>query len=161
MIKVIITSARVSPGYNNAAAVQLGQDHQFAKFRIGNKVYDKNADGNSRWINYTVKAFGPLVDRVDRMKLTSGSHINLVGRLDEDTWQTENGETRTSPVIYLEDIEYCYVPKEPGNGTSAGNQAPTQNSHPSPGQPQQQSKQTAQAAPATQRLAEAPAPLPG
>ena len=120
MIKVIITSARVSAGYNGGEAISfLGDNNSFAKFRIGVKVYDKNAEGNNRWLNYRVKAFGPIAERVGRMKLTAGSHINMTGRLDEDSWtDKETGESRTAPVIYLEEIEYCFLPKETASGDS-------------------------------------------
>lgn len=121
MIKVFITSARVSAGYNGGEAVTFsGDNNSFAKFRIGVKIYDKNAEGNNRWLNYNVKAFGPIAERVGRMKLAAGSHINVVGRFDEDSWtDKETGESRTAPVIYLEEIEYCFLPRETANDSGA------------------------------------------
>ena len=108
MFNAIITNAVVSRGYDNNPAVQYSDKGDFARFRFGKKVYDSRAEGNYRWVNMTVKAFGPMVDRIQKMQLKEGSYINLMGRLDEDTWQDKTtGENRSAMVLILDDIEYA------------------------------------------------------
>ena len=105
MFNAIITNAVVSKGYDNNTAVQYSEKGDFARFRFGKKVYDSRADGNYRWVNMTVKAFGGIVERIQRMQLKDGSYINMMGRLDEDTWTDKaSGETRSAMVLILDDI---------------------------------------------------------
>ena len=56
-------------------------------FRIGKKVYDTRAENNTRWVNLSVKAFGPVCERIKKMQLKESSFINILGRLDEDVWE--------------------------------------------------------------------------
>ena len=108
MFNAIITNAVVSRGYDNTPAVQFSEKGDFARFRFGKKVYDSRADGNYRWVNMTVKAFGGIVERIQRMQLKDGSYINMMGRLDEDTWTDKtSGETRSAMVLILDDIEFA------------------------------------------------------
>ena len=54
-----------------------------------------------------MKAFGPLCQRLEKMKLKEGSFINLSGRLDEDTWEDkQTGGKHSAMVIVLDEIEY-------------------------------------------------------
>ena len=53
------------------------------------------------------------------MQLKEGSYVNLIGRLDEDSWEDKDTkETRKMMVIILDDIEYAS-----GGGKSKENQA--------------------------------------
>ena len=107
MFNAIITNAVVSRGYDNTPAVQYSEKGS-ARFRFGKKVYDSRAEGNYRWVNMTVKAFGSLVERIQKMQLKEGSFINLMGRLDEDSWTDKNtGENRSAMVLILDEIEYA------------------------------------------------------
>lgn len=75
------------------------------------------AENNHRWLNFTVKAFGDMCERVKRMKLKEGSYINIIARYDEETWETKDThETRTGVVLYLDEIEYA----SSGNGQKNG-----------------------------------------
>ena len=118
MLKLIITEAVVSKGYNDDPAVRYFSSNsenagQVANFRIGKRVYDSKAEKNHRWLNFTVKAFGDMCERVKRMKLNDGSYINIIARYDEETWETKDThETRTGVVLYLDEIEYA----SSGNG---------------------------------------------
>lgn len=131
MIKILITDAVVSRGYDGAPAIRFfeGQGSPpFASFRIGKRVYDSRADNKYRWINLTVKAFGDLCERIKKMKLKEGSYITLLGRYDVDTWidKTTN-EERSDPIVILDDIEYSYSgngQKAQGGGKSDGKPAP-------------------------------------
>ena len=107
MIKTIITGAVISQGYDNAPALKFSEKGDAVRFRIGEKVYDPKEEGNHRWINLPVKAFGNLCDRVKKMKLQAGSAVNLLGRLDEDAWTDKGGEPHRTMVIVLDEIEYA------------------------------------------------------
>lgn len=109
MLKVFATDVIVSKGYENQDAVRFTEDGSGVRFRIGKKVYDKNAENNQRWINFSVKGFGPVVERIKKMQLKEDSFIHIYGRLDEETWVVDQttGATKTQTVIVLEDIDYA------------------------------------------------------
>ena len=109
MLKVFATDVIVSKGYENQDAVRFTEDGSGVRFRIGKKVYDKNAENSQRWINFSVKGFGPVVERVKKMQLKEGSFIHIFGKLDEETWVVDQttGATKTQTVIVLEDIDYA------------------------------------------------------
>ena len=77
MLKVIATQVVISKGYDNKPAISITRTNESlaVRFRIGKKVYDPKADGNSRWLNYSVKGFGPIVDRIEKMQLKEGDHV--------------------------------------------------------------------------------------
>ena len=109
MIKMIITGAVVSKGANDGPAVKFSGKGDFVRFRIGYKIYDTRAENNHRWINLTVKAFGDLCDRINKMDLKAGSYISLSGRYDEDVWEDEKTKAKKSmPVIILDEVEFCF-----------------------------------------------------
>lgn len=115
MLKLIVTDAGVSKGYKDNPALRFseGEGSAIVRFRIGKKVYDSRCEGNNRWINLNVKAFGDVCERIRRMKLKEGSFVNIIGRYDEESWTDKNtGELRTAPVLIVDEIEYCYS----GNG---------------------------------------------
>ena len=77
-------------------------------FKIGCKVYDKRADKETRWVNFNVNAFDDLAERVRRMNLKEGSHINVMGNFDMKPWvNRETGEITTWPTIRAVNIEYA------------------------------------------------------
>lgn len=122
MLKVFATQVVVSKGYDNAPALKFSENGDSVRFRIGKKVYDPHAENNSRWINLSVKAFSGVCERIKKMQLKEGSYINLIGRLDEDSWTDQNtGESKSMMVIILDDIEYAS-----GGGKSKENQASDQ-----------------------------------
>ena len=127
MFKVIATEAVVSKGYENAPALKFGEKGDSVRFRVGWKVYDARAENKNRWVNISVKAFGPLCERIRRMKLKECSRISFIGRLDEDRWTDEKtGELKSSMVVILEDIEYVSGGgKKEGNGDHAGDDGGT------------------------------------
>lgn len=121
MLKFIATGVSVSKGANNTPALKFSEKGDFVRFRIGAKVYDARSAKNHRWVNLTVKAFGPLCERIRKMDLKEGSHINLSGRYDEDVWEDEANTKKTMPVIILDEIEYCFSgsSKNAGDGQKA------------------------------------------
>ena len=123
MLKMIVTSAVVSKGYNENPAIRFFEGEkgfQSVSFRIGQKIYDSRAENNHRWINLTVKGFGEICERIKKMKLKEGSYINLIARYDEDSWEDrETGATRTAPVLILDEIEYSSSGGGQKNGKNA------------------------------------------
>jgi len=131
MLKVFATQVNVSKGFENNPAVNFSKNGEMTsvRFRIGMRVYDSKAKDNTRWLNYAVKGFGPICNRIEKMKLKEGALINLVGRLDEDSWEDKNThEKKSMPVIIVEDIEFASgggkaKENEQASGTGTGNQS--------------------------------------
>ena len=125
MLKLTATNAIVSKGYNDAPAIQVSETGSAARFRIGVRVYDKQAEGNFRYVNLTVKAFGNLVKKIGDMQIKAGSVVNLIGRLDEDSWTDQKtGETKKVFVLILDDVEYSAgKPSDESHGASAGSRS--------------------------------------
>ena len=122
MLKVFSTNVVISKGYDNNPALKFhnGENGRSVRFRIGMKVYDSSAENNHRWVNINVKAFNGMCDRIEKMKLDEGSYINLVGKLDEETWTDGEGKPRSAMVIILDDIEYAGAGK-PKDSAANGN----------------------------------------
>lgn len=115
MFKVIVTEAVISKGYDGANALRYGENNESVRFRIGKKVYDSRQESNYRWINIGVKAFGNNCERIKKMQLKEGSYINLIGRYDEDQWETNEGVKKTAAVIIMDEIEYCFNGNQKNN----------------------------------------------
>ena len=107
MHKTIITSAVISKGFGSNPAIWFSESGKCARFKVGCKIFDKQAENNTRWINFSIKAFGPMAERISKMGLKEGSYVNLSGRPDEDVWD-DKGTTKRQPIIVLEEIEYCF-----------------------------------------------------
>lgn len=133
MFKVIATNVVISKGYDGAPALKFSENGDSVRFRIGKKVYDPNAENNSRWINMPAKAFGKVCEHVKNMKLKEGSFINLIGRLDEDSWTDKTtNEKKSIMVIILDDVEYTG-----GGGKTKEGQMPNPSTAPADDTPQQ------------------------
>lgn len=108
MFKVIATDVVISKGYDGAPALRFAESGESVRFRIGKKVYDTRAENNTRWMNISVKAFGPVCERIKKMQLKESSFINILGRLDEDIWEDSvTHEKKSAMVIILDEIEFC------------------------------------------------------
>ena len=108
MFKVIATEVVVSKGFEGAPALRFSENGDSVRFRIGKKVYDTRAENNHRWVNLSVKAFGPLCERIKKMQLKEGSFVNILGRLDEDVREdAATHERKSAMVVILDEIEYC------------------------------------------------------
>ncbi len=121
MNKAIITNAVVSKGYDGADALKFTQNegvYTSVQFKIGYRVYDSRAKDKHRYVNFAIKAFGSVCERIVKMQLKEGSYVNIFGRLDEDRWE-DNGQKLSRTVIILEDIEFS----SNGSGKSGGNGA--------------------------------------
>lgn len=69
MFKVIATDVVISKGYDGAPALKFSENGESVRFRIGKKVYDTRAENNTRWVNLSAKAFGPVCERIKRCSL--------------------------------------------------------------------------------------------
>lgn len=142
MIKMVVTKAVISKGYDGAAALRFAENAETpaVRFRIGVMVYDKRAENERRFVNINVKAFGYLADRVRNMKLDAGSYVNITGRYDEETWEDQaNHAKKSAPVLIADEIEFGGNGKQNGegnggngNGYGAPNGASAANGHGSP-----------------------------
>lgn len=131
MFKVFATDVIVSKGYENQGAVRFSDGDKVVRFRIGKKVYDKNAENNTRWFNVSVKGFAPIVERVKKMQLKEGSLIHISGTLDEESWLDQaSNTTKTQTVIILDDISYAS-----GGGSKKEGQNQQQNGSATPAAP--------------------------
>ena len=108
MFKVFATDVVISRGYDGAPAFKFSERGDSVRFRVGKKVYDTHAKDNYRWVNLSVKAFGPQCERIRKMQLRDGSFVNILGRLDEDTWEdSTTREKKSAMVVILDEIEFC------------------------------------------------------
>ena len=152
MFKTFATNVVVSKGYEGAEALRFSENGESVRFRIGQKVYDSRVEGNYRWLNISVKAFGAICERIKKMKLKEGSFVNLTARMDEEKWTDEKTQKEKSQhVLIVEDIEYAYVGKSGENPNAGQNQPQGQN----PQGSQYQQAAPAGAAPADQGQAPA------
>ena len=127
MFKTFATNVVVSKGYEGAAALRFSENGESVRFRIGQKVYDSRVEGNYRWLNISVKAFGTVCERIKKMKLKEGSFVNLTARLDEEKWIDDEKKEKSQHVLIVEDIEYAYVGKSGENQNAGQNQSQGQN----------------------------------
>ena len=138
MLKVFATDVVISKGFDGAPALKFSETGESVRFRFGKKVYDTHAENNTRWVNMTVKAFGPVCERIKKMKLKEGSFVNLTGRLDEDSWVDQNtNETKSMMVIILDEIEYADGGGKPKDSQQASSGQEQAQSGAEPGSAQQ------------------------
>jgi single-strand DNA-binding protein len=144
MFNFVATNAIISKGYNGEDAIKFSRTDDkitLARFKCGVSVYDSKSDDNKRWINFTVKAFNNVAKRVESMKLHEGSHVNLSGRVEQESYTGQDGKTLKNFVFYAEDVEYASYTekKEQSNAPRTQQPAPQQPSY----QPVQQGYQAA------------------
>jgi len=118
---LLLTDVFVNKGFNDNPAIKFADSGKAAFFQVSERVYDKKAENEHRYINYDIKVFDSLIDRIKKMGLKEGSRVHLVGRMDEETWQEDGtNKTRRKKVVILENIDYGYLPKDNGNGNGNG-----------------------------------------
>ena len=123
MMKIFISDAVVSKGYDGAPAIRFFNSEnggEFAVFQVGNRKYDSREENNHRWVNLKIKAFGEICERIKKMKLKEGSVVTIFGDYDEERWtDKESKEKRSRPVINLDDIQYSYSGRARKKGRTA------------------------------------------
>ena len=142
MMKIFISDAVVSKGYDGAPAIRFFNSEnggEFAVFQVGNRKYDSREENNHRWVNLKIKAFGEICERIKKMKLKEGSVVTIFGDYDEERWtDKESKEKRSSP----DAIQYSYSGSGQKKGQNGGAQDGT-------GQGTQQDYPTGQSQPSS------------
>jgi single-stranded DNA-binding protein len=139
MNKMFVTKAVISKGFEGAPALRFSTTGETpsVRFRVGMKVYDKRAESKYRYVNISVKAFGYLVERIQKMNLDAGACVNIIGRYDEDVWEDKTThEEKSAPVLIADEIEFSSNPGANGGkkdeGETAGNGDSGQAAAPAP-----------------------------
>ena len=86
MLRFTATNAVISRGFDNKSAVKFSEDGSVVRFRIGERVYDKNAENNARWVNINIKAFGNVAERI----------LSSPGRRSRRPWRGRRRSRRTA-----------------------------------------------------------------
>ncbi len=106
MVKVFGANAIVGKnGSDDENPVQEFSEGKIASIRVGYTVFDPTMEGEKRWVNVTLKAFGTMAERLKNMKLRRGSNVCFSGELDISEWE-KDGVKKSAPVIVLADIRY-------------------------------------------------------
>jgi len=122
MFKTFVTPARISGGFKGEPAIRFSDNKNAANFRVGYRVYDKNAKDNHRYINLTVKAFGSVCERIEKMQLKQGSNVTILGRIDEEKWtDKESGQECSRIIIIADEVEFTSYDGAKTNGNGNGN----------------------------------------
>lgn len=84
MNTIMICGVKVMPSAKDQPAVSFGKTDKgtTATFRVAEEVYDPAYESKRRLNNYFIEARGDMAERVNKMKLKSGSRVNLTCRMD-------------------------------------------------------------------------------
>lgn len=72
MMKIFISDAVVSKGYDGAPAIRFFNSEnggEFAVFQVGNRKYDSREENNHRWVNLKIKGNTGTENCVQKMSL--------------------------------------------------------------------------------------------
>ena len=120
MFTFTATNAIISKDYNGGDAIKIsrGEKATMVRFKCGVTVYDSRCENNRRWINFTVKGFDSVASRIEAMKLHEGSHINLFGHIEQESYTRDDGQEVKAFVFYADNVEYASysAEKKPQNG---------------------------------------------
>lgn len=92
---------------------------KIAKFRIAVRRDYKNQNGEYDTDFFSVSAFGNSAEFLEKY-FSKGQEILITGHLQNNQWETENGEKRTATNIIVENVEFCGS-KSQQNNDSNGN----------------------------------------
>ena len=112
---VTITRAIVCNGFNGESAIRFSKTaagEKTCQFKVGEEVYDSRAENKKRYINWRVRAYGSVAERIEKMKLSPMGRINLIGRLDMYSFTDENDKKHEQMYIIINELEYASPPKE-------------------------------------------------
>lgn len=79
---------------------------KIAKFRIAVRRDYKNQNGEYDTDFFNVSAFGNSAEFLEKY-FSKGQEILIIGHLQNNQWETENGEKRTMTNIIVESVEFC------------------------------------------------------
>lgn len=106
-----LSNVYVSKGFEENPAVRYAEkdgEVVVASFGLSGSVYDKKAENNKKYINFTgCKAFGKMAQRIQKMKVDSGANVNVSGHFDSESWEDkETNKKRTALTFIIDNIEY-------------------------------------------------------
>ena len=108
MNKLIVTTATVQRGYQDAPAIKyFGEENSCAEFTASEPYFDPKAEKHTSWNNWSVKAFRSMCDKIKKMGLKEGSRITFCGSVRTEKWRSKDGDSRQRFYVMLEDIEYA------------------------------------------------------
>ena len=84
----------------------LGNDKKVANFSVAVRRDYKNANGEYESDFFNCSAFGNTAVFLSNY-FKKGSEILIIGHLQNNQWETESGEKRTSTNIIVENVEFC------------------------------------------------------
>jgi len=84
----------------------IGNDKKVANFSIAVRRDYKNQSGEYETDFFNCSAFGNTADFLSKF-FSRGSQILLIGHLQNNQWETDNGEKRTATNVIVESIEFC------------------------------------------------------
>ena len=141
MKKVILTNARISKPFGEGKPViNVNEAGTFAYFNIGvaEPIVEAGSVTKTEYINFKVKVRDPhLVGRLQKMKLSAGSTVNVTGELTVERYTARDGqEVKNQDVFWLESIEYAGI-KQSSDAAPAkqGTTAPASRPQPAPTAP--------------------------
>ena len=111
---ITITKAIICNGFEGESAIRFSKTaagEKTCQFKVGEEVYDSRAENKKRYINWRVRAYGSVAERIEKMKLSPMSRINLIGRLDIYLFTDENDKKHEQVYIIINELEYASPPK--------------------------------------------------
>ena len=84
----------------------LGNDKKVANFSIAVRRDYKNQAGEYETDFFNCSAFGNTANFIQKY-FNKGSQMLLIGHLQNNQWETDSGEKRTSTNIIVESVEFC------------------------------------------------------
>lgn len=84
----------------------LGDNKKVANFSIAVRRDYKNQAGEYETDFFNCSAFGNTADFISKY-FSKGAQMLLIGHLQNNQWETDSGEKRTSTNIIVESVEFC------------------------------------------------------
>ena len=84
----------------------LGDNKKVANFSIAVRRDYKNQAGEYETDFFNCSAFGNTADFISKY-FSKGSQMLLIGHLQNNQWETDSGEKRTSTNVIVESVEFC------------------------------------------------------
>ena len=74
MLRFTATNVGSPEALTTVRSLKFSEDGNVVRFRIGERVYDKNAENNTRWVNINIKAFGNVALRAYQEDAAQDGH---------------------------------------------------------------------------------------
>lgn len=90
---------------------------KIAKFSVAVRRDYKNQTGEYETDFFNISAFGNTSEFLEKY-FSKGQEILIVGRLQNRSWETENGEKRYATDVIAESVEFCGSKKQENNSNN-------------------------------------------